>query len=178
MSVTLSKLETPIGLVLLKVSPSGIQQIRLDSNFNNKIHFNNLNGKLRELEIEGPITDMHRSAIQWLESFFDTSVPLQPAPPIDNAIVNKNNFTGLVLRTLMLRTAPGDRISYAGLAELCGSPRACRAVGQAMRANPVPLIVPCHRVVASNGGLGHYMSGKGDNLKKWLLEMEAVKSRS
>ena len=170
-------MQTPIGLVLMKVSDQGIQQITLDSSYDKVIELDTFNNnKVTVLEVDGPDSKLHKSAVKWLQAFFDISKPQQTAPPIDNSIVNKDNFIGLVLRTLMESTAAGSTVSYSGLAELCGSPKACRAVGQAMKANPVPLVVPCHRVVSRNGGLGNYMSGKGNNIKKWLLEMEKAKA--
>ncbi len=72
-----------------------------------------------------------------------------------------------------LRTVPpGQLIAYGELAELAGSPRAARAVGTSMRQNPIPLFVPCHRVVASQGpgGFGVAMS-----MKFRLLKMEGLK---
>lgn len=69
-----------------------------------------------------------------------------------------------------LLTVPyGQVVSYGELARLAGRPRAARAVGTAMNRNQLPLIVPCHRVVASNG-IGGY--GCGIEWKKLLLEME------
>lgn len=71
-----------------------------------------------------------------------------------------------------LRGVPyGTTISYAELARRVESPRAVRAVGQANGANPLPLFVPCHRVVASGGELGGF--GGGRRLKQRLLELEA-----
>ncbi len=59
-----------------------------------------------------------------------------------------------------LRRIPyGRTLSYAGLARAIGHPRAVRAVAQACAANPVPLLVPCHRVIRSDGSLGGYSSG-------------------
>lgn len=72
---------------------------------------------------------------------------------------------------------PGTTISYGELAQRAGSPKAVRAAGQAMRHNPLPIIVPCHRVVASTGSL-HGFSGSTDpdsaalQRKKRLLELE------
>ena len=66
---------------------------------------------------------------------------------------------------------PGETRSYQWLAEAAGSPRASRAAGQAMARNPFPLIIPCHRVVGSNGGLHGYGAG-GIGVKARLLEME------
>lgn len=64
----------------------------------------------------------------------------------------------------------GETISYAELAAWVGRPGAFRAVGQANGANPIAIIVPCHRVVAAGGGLGGY--GGGLDLKRRLLDLE------
>ncbi|MDE2786458.1 MAG: methylated-DNA--[protein]-cysteine S-methyltransferase [Chloroflexota bacterium] len=66
---------------------------------------------------------------------------------------------------------PGETRSYQWLAEAAGNPRASRAAGQAMAKNPFPLIIPCHRVVGSSGGLHGYGAG-GVGVKARLLEME------
>jgi methylated-DNA-[protein]-cysteine S-methyltransferase len=72
-----------------------------------------------------------------------------------------------------LRRIPrGQTISYGELARRVGSPKASRAVGQANAVNPIPLIVPCHRVIAADGGLGGYSSGL--DRKRWLLEHEGA----
>jgi methylated-DNA-[protein]-cysteine S-methyltransferase len=71
------------------------------------------------------------------------------------------------------RTIPrGETRSYAWLAAEAGSPRAMRAAGQAMARNPVALIIPCHRVIGSDGGLHGYGGGLG--LKQRLLDAERV----
>ena len=72
-----------------------------------------------------------------------------------------------------LRQIPrGRAISYKELARRAGSPRASRAVGQANGRNPVPIIVPCHRVIAADGSLGGYSSGL--DRKRWLLRHEGA----
>jgi methylated-DNA-[protein]-cysteine S-methyltransferase len=53
-----------------------------------------------------------------------------------------------------------------------GKPKAARAVGQAVGANPIPIIIPCHRVIAADGSLGGYSSGL--DRKRWLLKHEQV----
>jgi methylated-DNA-[protein]-cysteine S-methyltransferase len=68
----------------------------------------------------------------------------------------------------------GATVTYGQLAELAGRPGAARAVGTTMAQNRIPLIVPCHRVVASGGKLGGYSAAQGISLKKRLLDMEAV----
>ena len=70
-----------------------------------------------------------------------------------------------------LREIPyGDTISYAELARRIGKPAAVRAVGAANGANPIPVIIPCHRVIGSNGTLTGY--GGGIERKQWLLAHE------
>lgn len=64
----------------------------------------------------------------------------------------------------------GQTRSYADIARAIGKPKAVRAVGQAIGANPVWIIVPCHRVIQSSGGLGGYAGGV--ERKQWLLEHE------
>ena len=61
----------------------------------------------------------------------------------------------------------GKTLSYAELAQKIGRPRAARAVGRACGANPIPILIPCHRVIAANGSLGGYSSGL--DRKRWLL---------
>ena len=68
----------------------------------------------------------------------------------------------------------GQTCSYQRLAERAGHPRAARAVGSAMRRNPYPIVVPCHRVLNSDGSLGGYSGTGGVGFKRQLLEMEAA----
>jgi len=67
----------------------------------------------------------------------------------------------------------GQTVSYGELADLAGYPRAARAVGTVMSSNPVPILVPCHRVVGSGGKLGGYSAPQGVSMKQDLLAMEA-----
>jgi methylated-DNA-[protein]-cysteine S-methyltransferase len=67
----------------------------------------------------------------------------------------------------------GERRTYGQLAAEAGSPGAARAVGQVMASNRVPLIVPCHRVVAAGGGLGGFSAPQGLAMKRRLLTLEA-----
>ena len=70
------------------------------------------------------------------------------------------------------RVLQGDTLSYGKMAELCGSPGAARAVGQAMRLNPWPLFLPCHRIIGSTGALVGYVGKKHLAIKEQLLEYE------
>jgi O-6-methylguanine DNA methyltransferase len=76
----------------------------------------------------------------------------------------------------LLKIPAGKTLSYAEIARRIRNPKAVRAVGSACGANPVPLLVPCHRVVASNGKLGGF--GGGLPLKKALLKSEGIDFQS
>jgi methylated-DNA-[protein]-cysteine S-methyltransferase len=81
----------------------------------------------------------------------------------------------LFRRRVLRKTAEipyGDTIAYEALAKRCGRPGGARAVGQAMANNSIPIIIPCHRVLASDGGLGGYSGGL--KYKKMLLRLEGV----
>ena len=90
---------------------------------------------------------------------FSLPLDLEAIPP----------FQKKVLR-LALRIPYGRTVTYGQLAARAGRPRAARAVGRAMARNPLPLVIPCHRVVATGGGLGGYSGGL--NLKRRLLALE------
>jgi methylated-DNA-[protein]-cysteine S-methyltransferase len=67
----------------------------------------------------------------------------------------------------------GRTLTYGELAALAGSPRAARAVGNVMRTNRCPLVVPCHRVVPAAGGMGSYSAADGARTRRLLLAMES-----
>jgi methylated-DNA-[protein]-cysteine S-methyltransferase len=68
----------------------------------------------------------------------------------------------------------GRTASYAELARLAENPKAVRAVGSACATNPLPIVVPCHRVLRSDGSLGGYLGGL--DAKRTLLDLEAATS--
>ncbi len=72
------------------------------------------------------------------------------------------------------RVPRGQVATYAEIAERIGKPKAARAVGQALRRNPVPIVVPCHRVINSDGSLGGYGGKLGSQRKINLLKLEGV----
>lgn len=73
------------------------------------------------------------------------------------------------------RIEPGHILTYGALARIIGSDGAARAVGQALARNPYPILVPCHRVLAANGGLGGFSAHGGVGTKSRLLEIEGIK---
>jgi O-6-methylguanine DNA methyltransferase len=94
----------------------------------------------------------------------------QKLPPLD--WTGKTEFQQSVWRA-MLKLAPGKTRSYGEIAEVVGNPRAVRAVGGACGANPIPVLVPCHRVLAANKKIGGFSSGL--DWKRSLLAREGVK---
>ncbi len=73
-----------------------------------------------------------------------------------------------------LQIPRGQVYTYADIARKIGNPKAVRAVGQALGRNPVPIVIPCHRVVAANGKLGGYSGGGGLATKRKLLVLEGA----
>ena len=66
----------------------------------------------------------------------------------------------------------GKTVSYSQLAGMIGKPRASRAVGSALARNPIPLIIPCHRVIHSDGSLGKFSAPGGTDTKKKMIDLE------
>ncbi len=85
-----------------------------------------------------------------------------------------SEFHRSVYLTLRRMAPPGVTTTYGELALAAGRPGAARAVGTAMARNPVPIVVPCHRVLAAGGGLGGY--GGGLDMKRSLLAIEGVRA--
>lgn len=86
----------------------------------------------------------------------------------------KPHGTGFTLKVWdgLCRLGYGEVVTYGHVASVVGSPGAARAVGMACRINPIPLLIPCHRVIGANGKLTGFYGG-GLNLKQTLIEMEA-----
>lgn len=91
-------------------------------------------------------------------------------PPLD--LSSGTRFQQAVWRALR-RIAPGRTRSYAEVAHAIGRVRAMRAVGGACGANPIPVFIPCHRVIAADGGLGGFSSGL--DWKRKLLAREGIR---
>jgi methylated-DNA-[protein]-cysteine S-methyltransferase len=68
----------------------------------------------------------------------------------------------------------GEVWSYQKVANEMARPKSSRPVGQALGRNPIPIVIPCHRVIASDGSLGGYCGKRGLDLKRWLLRHEGV----
>jgi len=91
--------------------------------------------------------------------------------------VDLSTVAGFSLKVLQetAKIPPGRVLSYADVARRAGNARASRAAGNALHVNPVPIVVPCHRIVRSDGSLGGYGGGVG--IKEWLLEHEGARPK-
>ncbi|KUM81946.1 methylated-DNA--[protein]-cysteine S-methyltransferase [Streptomyces curacoi] len=119
--------------------------------------------------VEAPDSPLLAEAIRQLEEYFagrrhDFELPL------DWSLIS--GFNRQVLRELASGVPYGTVVGYGDLAGRVGQPGAAQAVGTAMGANPLPVVVPCHRVVESDGGIGGF--GGGLETKRKLLALEGV----
>ncbi len=94
---------------------------------------------------------------------FQLPVDLRSMTPFQQAVLNE-----------VSKVPRGEVVTYGDLAIRIGKPRAARAVGQALGSNPVPIVVPCHRVIASDGSLGGYSGRRGIKTKEALLALEGA----
>jgi len=122
---------------------------------------------------DGTGDDADRVALEWwvqqLEAYFRGERLVWTADELGLAEMPVSSFDRTVYKTL-LSIPPAVTVSYGTLAEMAGYPRAARAVGNAMASNPIPIVVPCHRVVRSDGSLGRY--GDDPAWKERLLDHE------
>jgi len=160
--------KTPLGQVLLFFSPQGLQRLTFAPENNRQ------SGMVMESASETPapppgvLKKWREQAAQALKNYF-------AGPPTDfSSLPLDLRGTPFQMRVWEeLRKIPwGATISYAELARRVGSPKGFRAVGQANAVNPLPLIIPCHRVIAADGSLGGYSSGL--ERKRRLLRHEGV----
>lgn len=98
------------------------------------------------------------------EDLSDVPVDLDAMSPFHRAVLEALREVG-----------PGRTLTYGALARRVGNPDASRAVGAAMARNPIPVVVPCHRVVPSNGKMGNYSATGGVATKRALLALEGAR---
>jgi O-6-methylguanine DNA methyltransferase len=152
---------SPIGPVTVVASPKGLVGIHLGRRPRGRESERTTVSEPSALaNLEGALEAIH----DYLEGRRD-SLDL----PIDWGWLDATPFSIALWRTCR-RVPFGRVVTYSELARRVGSPRAFRAVGQAMARNPLPLVVPCHRVLRSDFRLGGFSAGLGR--KRWLLERE------
>ena len=157
--------DTPIGELLLAATDAGLVRVGWSGDDHDWI-LNELAAAIGPRVIEAParLDPVRRQLEQYFAGErhgFDLALDWQLS----------HGFTRKVLTACA--TIPfGQTRSYAEMASAAGSPRAFRAAGSALGSNPIPVIVPCHRVLRSGGALGGY--GGGLPAKRTLLELEGV----
>lgn len=119
----------------------------------------------------GPLPDHAAAAVSALQAYFASDGDTLATLRLDASIVS--DFNAAIYRAL--RAVPrGETVTYGELARRVGSPGAARAVGMAMGRNPWPVIVPCHRVLASGNKMGGFSAPGGTRTKERLLALEGV----
>lgn len=161
--------DTAIGHCALAWSAQGVRALCLpDGNEMRTVR----NLLVREARAKpGEPTAPARAAITALQAYLHGQPNAMETVPLD--LTEATPFLQRVYRTL--REVPaGQTISYGQLATAAGSSRGARAVGRAMARNPLPILIPCHRVLTSDGGRGGYSGPGGLATKAQLLALEGV----
>ncbi|KAG6937915.1 O-6-methylguanine-DNA methyltransferase, partial [Chelydra serpentina] len=167
-------LNSPVGRIEISGCETGVHEIQLKENV---LSQNSTKEASVTCEVcEGPeeMTEPLKQCTAWLQAYFCEPWMTEklPMPPFHHPVFEQDSFTRQVLWTLLRDVKFGEAVSYKQLADLAGNSKAARAVGGAMRSNPVPIIIPCHRVICSSGQTGNY--GGGTHLKQWLLSHEKL----
>ncbi len=153
-------LETPVGTLVLLASPHGLSEVWLATSRSEERQADPEPAALRHLEAA------RQALVEYFEggrqSFDDLSLAAEGTA-----------FQLRVWREL-LSIPYGETLSYGQLARRIGRPAASRAVGMANGRNPIPIIIPCHRVIGADGSLTGY--GGGLAMKEWLLGHEGALS--
>jgi methylated-DNA-[protein]-cysteine S-methyltransferase len=159
--VAVATMESPLGDLLLAATPRGVVRIAYDPE---RRVLDELAGRIsrRVVEAPGRLDPLRRQ----LDEFFAAR---RRRFELDLDFALTSRFGRDVLEGAA-HVPAGHVITYGELADRIGHPRAARAVGNALSANPIPIVLPCHRVVPASGGLGKYTGGV--ERKAFLLELE------
>jgi methylated-DNA-[protein]-cysteine S-methyltransferase len=168
LDVAYATVDAPFGRMLVAATPRGLVRTAFASEDADRV-LEELAGRISPRVLEAParLDGVRRELDEYFEGHrtgFGT--------PIDWQLSN-----GFLLRAreACLAIPYGQVRTYAELAAAAGSPHAVRAAGNAMARNPIPIVVPCHRVLRTGGGLGGY--GGGLECKRWLLDLESGRMR-
>jgi O-6-methylguanine DNA methyltransferase len=168
--IIFKELDCPIGRLLLAHSGSGLCAIQLPVSGGDQARRkleNSLKKRFGSIELVEDDKGHLEEAVGFLKAYFEAP----EASGLFSGALDPGGtaFQQMVWNELKL-IRPGAVLSYGEIARRIGHPQALRAVGSACGANPLPIIVPCHRVVGSGGRLGGF--GGGVELKKRLLVAE------
>ncbi|HSH00265.1 MAG TPA: methylated-DNA--[protein]-cysteine S-methyltransferase [candidate division Zixibacteria bacterium] len=159
--------KTPFGEVQLAATERGVCRITLPGpHAGVSLHSEIAGSALRNHQVVTGGAENRKAAAQIKEYFNRKRTKF--SFKID---LHAEGFKRKTLLDGVMKIPYGQTRSYGEVAAMVGNPRACRAVGNANATNPLPLVIPCHRVVAAHG-LGGY--GGGEALKKRLLELEGA----
>lgn len=164
LDVAYSSVDSPLGPLVVAATPKGLVRVSYTEFRGEDDVLEDLARRVspRVLEAPAKLDPVRRE----LDEYFDGGREDFDIP-IDWSYLA--GFTREVLRATAAIPF-GDVSTYAGVAEAAGSPRAVRAAGNALGANPMPVIVPCHRVLRTGGALGGYTGGL--ERKEFLLRLE------
>jgi methylated-DNA-[protein]-cysteine S-methyltransferase len=157
--------DSPVGALLVAATPRGVCRISYDADPQAEAERLARAYGSRVLRAPPAVDEVRRELDEYFEGrreAFELSVDLTGAA----------GFTQDVLRELA-RVPFGEVTTYGQLAASVGRPRAARAVGTVMNRNPIPIVLPCHRVVGSTGGLVGYAGGL--ERKEQLLRLEGAR---
>ena len=170
-------IETPLGPMLALASEAGLCALEFTHRHlspargtGDRSRLTKLDARLKNHFPRHEIVDDEPRVIartrRWLKEYFAGREAAVGDLPLD---MHGADFERRVWKAL-LRIPPGETRSYGALAKALGNPGAARAVGMANGANPIAIIVPCHRAIGSTGSLTGY--GGGLERKTWLLDHE------
>lgn len=169
-------IETPIGPYDVYACDSGLHSVQLSSDVTDK---NFLEKGQSEVRLQSLVKNQILKQLElWMKEYFSNEKKkCFPDIFICREVVDENDsniFSGHVLSTLKREVGFGETISYAELARKAGRPGAARAVGTVMANNKIAIVIPCHRVIKSDGSEGNYAKATKNSIKKWLLEHEKL----
>jgi len=164
LDVAYATMDTPIGTVVVAATKKGLVRVVLPGE-----SLDNVLMQLAENVSPRVMAYPRRldEALRELEQYFEGKRQRFELP-LDWRLSHPG-FYRRVLRATA-KVPFGEVITYTDAAERAGSPRAFRAAGSALGSNPIPIVVPCHRVVRAGGDIGNY--GGGPEMKRFLLELE------
>ena len=165
LDVAYTTIDSPVGSLLLAATPKGLVRVAYDLEDHDRV-LDTLSQRLSPRVLRAP--RRLDAAARELDEYFSRQRRVFDLP-LDLSL--SNGFRQLVQRHLP-EIGYGQTRTYRQVAELVGNPRAVRAVGTACATNPLPVIVPCHRVLRADGTPGGYVAGPG--AKQALLSLEAA----
>jgi methylated-DNA-[protein]-cysteine S-methyltransferase len=166
LDVAYSTVDSPLGPLMAATTPRGLVRLSYSTFRDDDVVLADLARRVSPRVLEAParLDAVRRELDEYFEgrrTGFDL--------PIDWALTR--GFTTAVLRATA-QVGFGQTTTYAEVAGAAGSPRAVRAAGNSLGSNPMPIVVPCHRVLRTGGGLGGYTGGLEN--KEFLLRLEGV----